>query len=266
MGSSEAGSGILLTLDRGIKVLEHIADSEGRATAKDVSATLGINPGTTYQLLRTLQANGYVNRVAGGKYELGLRVGYLLDQYSARTAPPQALLDILEELHSATDETVYVSSVHGSEIKIVGSLEGTQRLRVGKSNVGYSAHPHARASGKAFLAYCEPDKLETYLPDRDLPALTENTITNWDELMTELEATRLRGVAYEREEFFNEVACLGSVIVDADGQPAGAYATSLPVARFLSHRDALAKELLKAGEAASRWLGYTGEYPPKPGD
>jgi IclR family acetate operon transcriptional repressor len=261
MAKTDANSGILLTLDRGIRVLEHIAQSEGRATAKEVSRSLGINPGTTYQLLRTLQANGYVNRGAGGRYELGMRVGYLLDQYTARAAPPQALLEFLEDVHSATDETVYMSMVSGSEIKIVASLEGTQRLRVGKSNVGYSAHPHARASGKAFLAYCDRDKLETYLPNRELPALTQNTITDWDQLLTELEAVRLRGVAHERGEFEPEVACIASVIIDEEGNPIGAYAASLPSARFLAQKNAMATELLRVGEAASRWLGYKGEYP-----
>ncbi len=263
MAKSEASSGILLTLDRGIRVLEHIAQSEGRATAKEVSGSLGINPGTTYQLLRTLQTNGYVNRGQGGRYELGMRVGYLIDHYTTRSAPPQALLDILEDLHAATDETVYVSMVSGSEIKIVASLEGTQRLRVGKSNVGYSAHPHARASGKAFLAYCDEDQLETYLPGRELPALTQNTITDWDQFLTELEAIRLRGVAYERGEFEPEVSCIGSIILDDEGNPAGAYATSLPAARFLARKNTLTTELLRAGEAASRWLGYEGDYPPR---
>jgi IclR family acetate operon transcriptional repressor len=261
--TTDASSGILLTLDRGIRVLEHIAQSEGRATAKEVSGSLGINPGTTYQLLRTLQTNGYVNRGAGGRYELGMRVGYLVDQYTSRAAPPQALLDILQDLHTATDETVYVSMVSGPDIKIVASLEGTQRLRVGKSNVGYFAHPHARASGKAFLAFCDQDKLETYLPNRKLPARTENTITDWDQLMEDLEAIRLRGVAYERGEFDSEVACMGSVIVDVDGTPVGAYAVSLPAARFLAQKNAMATELLRVGDAASRWLGYKGDYPPR---
>lgn len=256
-----ASSGLLLTLDRGIKVLEHIAQSDGRATAKELSQDLGINSGTTYQLLRTLQANGYVTRVAGGKYQLGYRVGFLIDHYETQAAPPQELLDILHDLHSATDETVYVSLAHGNEIKIVASLEGTQRLRVGRSTVGYSAHPHARASGKAFLAYCEPDDLDSFLPDHDLPALTPNTITEWDKLTAELREVRRRGVAYDREEFDEEVACIGSVILGDDGRPVGAYAVALPVARFLLQEQATALELIKAGAAASKALGYSGQYP-----
>ena len=81
--------------------------------------------------------------------------------------------------------------------------------------------------------------------------------------MMELEAIRLRGVAYERGEFDSEVACMGSVIVDGDGKPVGAYAVSLPGARFPAHKNAVSTELLRVGKAASRWLGYKGDYPPR---
>src|SRR5262245_51058231 len=84
---TEGSSGLLLTLDRGIQVLEQIARGQGRATAKSLTADLGINLGTCYQLLRTLQAHGYVHRLHGGRYGLGTRIGFLADHYSSSVAP-----------------------------------------------------------------------------------------------------------------------------------------------------------------------------------
>ncbi|MDH3249292.1 MAG: IclR family transcriptional regulator [Acidimicrobiia bacterium] len=255
-------SGLLLTLDRGIRVLEEIAHSDGRATAKTLSASLEINLGTTYQLLRTLQANGYVNRRAGGRYQLGARIGFLIDHYKLQTAPPQSILDTLHDLREATEETVYVSLAQGTDITIVASLEGTQRIRVGKSSVGYSAHPHARASGKAFLAFCDAQDLPLYLPEGDLERMTPNTITDRDELSSELAKIRAEGVAYDREEFDEGIACIGTVILGDDGKPVGAYAASLPHGRFQTQHESVTVELLKAAETASRSIGYVGPYPP----
>ena len=63
MPSIRSGSsGTLLTLDRGICVLEEIARGNGLGTARSIGATLGINQGTVYQILRTLQDSGYVRR------------------------------------------------------------------------------------------------------------------------------------------------------------------------------------------------------------
>ena len=66
----------------------------------------------------------------------------------------------------------------------------------------------------------------------------------------------------ERGEFEPEVACMGSSIVDVEGKPVGAYAVSPPGARFLAQKNAMSTELLRVGNAASRWLGCKGDYPP----
>lgn len=261
--SQAQARGLLLTLDRGIKVLEEIARGDGQATAKGLSTSLGINLGTVYQLIRTLQSNGYVNRVPGGRYKLGPRVGFLIDQYDMQTAPSQAVLDALHELHMATEETVYVSLVQGSDIPIVASREGTRRLRVGNAGAGYSGYPHARASGKAFLAYCREEDLDRFFDDRVLKSRTENTITDWDRLLAELARVREEGVAYDREEFDEGIACVGAVIVGEDGEPVGSFSTALPTSRFERRREAMEAAITKAAEQASNALGYVESYPPR---
>ena len=110
MPSTRSGSsGTLLTLDRGIRVLEEIARGNGLGTARSIGATLGINQGTVYQILRTLQDSGYVHRQPGGRYQLGARIAYLVDGYQIQAAPPQVIIDFLHTLHHAIDETVYAA-------------------------------------------------------------------------------------------------------------------------------------------------------------
>ena len=61
----------LLTLQRGLKVLEAVAEHPGKITAKELSANLGIRPGVCYHLLRTLEEGGYVVRLQFPAYPLG---------------------------------------------------------------------------------------------------------------------------------------------------------------------------------------------------
>lgn len=259
--SPSRSSGTLLTLERGIRVLEEIARSDGQGTAKSIGATVGVNSGTIYQILRTLQANGYVHRLPGGRYQLGARVAFLIDHYEAQSAIPQVIVDQLQELHRCTDETVYAAIASGSAITIVASYEGTRRLRVGKSTIGYSAYPHARASSKAFLAFSDPNNVDDYFDDHDLEALTENTITDWVMLQDELDDVRRQGFALDREESELGISCVATVIFGADGQPIGAYAAALPVARFEADLCVTQAALATAGMTTSVALGYTGVYP-----
>jgi len=243
-------------------VLEEIARSDGLGTAKSIGATVGVNPGTIYQILRTLQSSGYVHRLPGGRYQLGSGIAFLVDHYEAQRAPPQLIIDHLQELRRLTDETVYASIASSSAITIVASYEGTRRLRVGKSTIGYSAYPHARASTKAFLAFSDPDDIDDYFSDHELEALTENTITDWDTLLGEFEDVHRQGFALDREESELGISGVATVIVGADGQPIGAYAASLPAARFDADVHSIRAALITAGKATSIALGYPGTYPP----
>lgn len=255
--------GLLLTLDRGIRVLEDVAASHGGATAKSLSSSVGINLGTCYQLLRTLQANGYVHRLPGGRYGLGSRVEFLADHYEVEGEPPAEFINVLHELHQALQETVYVSLRRGRKIEVVGVLEGTKALRVGNLTVGYGDHPHARASVKAFLASADRGVVEEFFQGRTMEALTPNTITNWDQLIAEMDVTRSRGYAIDNEEFVLGVSCIGAVIVDGAGKPFGAYGTSFPSTRLEVDGESISELVMSAGEKASRAMGYEGPYPPK---
>ena len=244
-------------------MLEEIARGNGLGTARSIGTSLGINQGTVYQILRTLQNTGYVHRLAGGRYQLGARVAYLVDGYQIQAAPPQVIIDHLHALHMATDETVYASLALGSTIAIVASHESTKRLRVGSFEVGFADHPHSTASGKAFLAFCDNEDLETYLVDRQLEQLTEGTITDWDDLLSEFEQIRATGIAFDREESEVGIAGIGAVIIGSHGEPVGSFGAAMPIARIDEAKASVAAALLKAGDDASRALRYRGEYPPK---
>jgi len=259
---SGAPSGVLLTLNRGIQVLEQIARDEGRATAKSLAADLDINLGTCYQLLRTLQANGYTHRLPGGRYALGTRIGFLLEQYERVSAPAPELIDILHDLHHDLQETVYITARRGRDIAIVEVLEGTRMLRVGNMQAGYGGYNNVRASAKAYLSITPEDALDDFFESREFEALTPNTITSWDGLLEELATTRNRGYGIDNEEYALGVVCIGAVVVDEEGRPYGSFATSFPASRLAEEEAGISSRVMQAAEAGSRALGYTGPYPP----
>ena len=258
----DEGRGVLLTLDRGIAVLEEIARQEGRATAKELSNSLGINVGTCYQLLRTLHVNGYVTRLPGSRYGLGTRIAFLVDHYASSAAPPPELLAIMRELRDEVGESVYLSLRSGTELQIVSFLDGTKAVRVGGMCVGYSDYPHARASGKCILAYVPAEDLEHYVKKDALEPVTAATITEWPDLLADLEVTRERGYALDREEFNEGVGCIASVLLGPEGDAMGAIAMSLPISALDASREQLVPYALDAGRRGSEVLGHLGSYPP----
>ena len=70
-------------------------------------------------------------------------------------------------------------------------------------------------------------------------------------------------VAFEREESDLGVGGVGAVIIGSRGEPVGAYSATMPLTRLDESIEPVSNAVLKAGDAASRALGYRGEYPPK---
>ncbi|MCW2698033.1 MAG: Transcriptional regulator, IclR family [Modestobacter sp.] len=108
------------TLDRGIRVLEHLATLGTPQPIGEIAAALGLHRSIAYRLLRTLEDHRLVERDPAGHYRLGLGLaglarGVRADLQSA--ALPQ-LTALVAELGMtaflvvrAGDETVTVASV-----------------------------------------------------------------------------------------------------------------------------------------------------------
>lgn len=254
--------GLLLTLHRGLKVLEQVGLERGRATAKSLTAALDMNLGTCYQVLRTLQAHGYVQRSTGGHYELGPGVGYLTARFGADLSPPSELVDLLHELHAELGETVYITVRRHLELVIVGVLEGTRVLRVGNLRVGHSGPVNARATAKAYLAHADRDQQDELLDACGFERLTPNTITSRSRFMKELELTRRRGYAIDDEEYMAGVCCIGAVVLDDQARPFGSFGASFPASRLAAEEREIAELVVSAAARASAHMGYDGPYPP----
>lgn len=255
-------TGILLSLRRGLRVLEAIATSGGTATAKWLSQETGIKIGTCYHILRTLEEEGYIVRLPGSRFGLGSRVAFLHDNFRAHLAPPPELLDILSQLHAELGETTYISGWYGDNIVLQRYLEGVNAVHVRSLEIGYAGFAHARASGKAILAFLPEGRLRAYLAAHPPTRRTANTITDVDQLITHLKQVAVQGYAVDMEEFADGVCCVSAAIFDRGGFPVGAYTVSLPCNRFGDKAEALIGAVKRAAIQASLALGFLDTYPP----
>jgi DNA-binding IclR family transcriptional regulator len=262
-GAEKSAAGVLLSLKRGLRILEAVATSDGAATAKWLSNETRIKIGTCYHVLRTLEDEGYIVRLPGSRFGLGSRVAFLHDNFRAHLAPPPELLNILSRLHEEVGETSYISGWYGDNIVLQWYLEGTHAVHVRSLEIGYAGFAHARASGKAILAFLPEDRVRSYLSIQRMAWRTTNTITDADALITHLRDVTRLGYAVEREEFADGVSCVASAVFDRSHFPIGAYTVSLPTSRFNERLPGLVAAVRKAAVGASVALGYLGTYPPE---
>jgi DNA-binding IclR family transcriptional regulator len=232
----QAGDGsdgvTLLTLSRGLAVLEEVACGDGRATAKAISRKLGLNLSTTYHLLRTLRASGHVVRLHGGHFDVGPRSSALSRRLQLRCGPSPELSALLVRLHNRTQETSYLSGWYHGVIMLQQYITGARELVVRNLEAGYSGNMHARASCKAVLAFLPEEQVAMMFAGLDLPKIGPRTIRTYEELAVSLATIRRQKYALDVEEFADGVCCVSAPFFGAHDAPLGSFTVSVPISRF----------------------------------
>ena len=226
---------------RAISLLDEIAHSPDGRTAQELSRTTGLSRATTYHLLHTLAAAGYVGRGPEHRYRLGIGISPLVQAFERHVLPAD-LLPLARALASRTGEAAYVAARQGSELVLLCSVPGHHQVAVANSPLGPIDDGHARASGKLLLALAPEDARERYLAAHPLRRVTRTTVTSRDGLLRQFEDIRAAGHAFDAEEFHMGVCCLAAPL--GRGGTSYALAMSAPKERYEGFRDEYLAALL----------------------
>ncbi len=222
---------------------------------------LRINMTTCYHLVDTLIARGYLCRVTHGQLAVGRALRGLSQAFVEQSQPLALLTPVLEDMLERTQESVFLATWDGEDIILLLFQEGPQHLTVSGFSPGFRGFAHTRCSGKAIMAYLPEEQLDRYLATNPLEARTPSSITDVEELRTQLAQIRAKGWASEVEEFTVGICSLGAPFFGADGRVLGALSVAVPVARYAEGLEP-GNAVTSSAEEASRILGYLGTYPP----
>ncbi|CAL9458676.1 IclR family transcriptional regulator [Streptomyces albus] len=143
------------TLDRGLRVLKLLADTDHGLTVTELSNKLGVNRTVVYRLLATLEQHALVRRDLGGRARVGLGVLRLGRQVHPLVR--EAALPALRSLAEDVGATAHLTLVDGSEALAVAVVEPSWTDYHVAYRTGFR-HPLDRgAAGRAILAGRRPD-------------------------------------------------------------------------------------------------------------
>lgn len=215
-----------------LKIVETIQRLD-RPTLSNIADELGIPNSTTHNHLETLKENGYLLE-EDGEHRLTLKfldhgVHAKREYDIANTAPP-----ILEQLSKETGEAAWLMvEERGYVVALEKSL--SDRAVQTSGRIGRHTRFHYHAPGKALLAHLPDERVEWILEKQGLPRKTENTITDYDELMEELDELRERGVGLDVGEAIAGLRSVAAPVV-CDGTVEGAVAVVGPKNRLKGDR------------------------------
>ena len=241
--------------DRVLATLAQLARHPRGVDLQDLARELGLPKSTVHRALAALVRAGFAERAGRGRYRLGLQLVRLAFEFHEERDDARLVEPALEALAERFGETAHYAVLDGAEVVYLAKVVPRgQSVRM-TSTVGGRNPGHCTGVGKALLAHALTDgaEVERFVDEHGpLVARTAQTLVSASTLAAELDRTRVRGYALDREESEAGVVCLAMpVFLDSRANPSGAISVSALVHRTaLETLEGAAEEIRKIIETA----------------
>lgn len=256
--TTERSGNNIQSLERAIEILRLLSLHTSGLALGDIAERLTLNSSTVHHLLATMKQQGFIDQDPETKaYHLGYGIISLVSRYLRSIDLYTAALGPIRKLRDLTEETSYLTILHGRDLITLIEMVGTRPVQARRPTLPGQSTLHSTASGKTLLAYLPPDRAEEILSALELTRYTDNTITSLADLQVELERIRRHGIGLDYEENLPGVSCIAAPVFDSYGQCIGtasiAFATkAIPNQGW--HR--LVELVRRCGAEISEKLGY----------
>lgn len=183
-------------LMRGLDALAALNLRNG-ATVSEVAAEIRLPRTTTYRVLETLCAAGYVFRdAADDRYRLTIKVRGLAEGFDDEAWVSQIARPVLEGLCRELVWPVAIATLSGTSMVVRETTDHRSPLAVERYAAGSRVPLLASATGRAYLAFCPREQRDTLIEILSRSAREEDKLArNPSELGRILNETRSQGYA-----------------------------------------------------------------------
>lgn len=255
---SEAQAGPVKSVSKVLDLLEHIGAAKGPTSVSDIARATSFNVSTTFRLLQTLAARGYVEQQSVDRsYVLGPRIFQLGSAYLEGSDLVGLVRPHLEALRDALAETMYLTIFRQGENILLCKADG-QHVVSASARAVEREPSYCTASGKVLLSGLAADELAKYMAGVRLEARTPQTIATKSKLRRELETVGRQGYALDLEEYAPGLCCVSVPLRHpGDGTVKAAISVAMPKSRF-KRSDAAwwVAQLQARSTLVSRQLGF----------
>ncbi len=188
----------LLSLARGLKVIEVFEGHTEGVSAAEVSRRTGLSRAAVRRVLMTLELLGYAEP-DGRVYRLNSRVMRLGFSYLSSSSLATLAQPILEHVIELVHESSSLGVLEGDEVVYVARATAKRVMSIGLS-VGSRFPAYCTSMGRVLLSGLSEKELAGYFNRIQLKRLTPKTIVNKVALTDLIARVRIAGFALNNEE------------------------------------------------------------------
>lgn len=223
------GADFVQSLERGLAVIRAFDGEHPRLTLSEVARATGLNRAAARRFLLTLMRLGYVQN-DGRSFSLRPRVLDLGYAYLSSFGLPEVAEPHMKALVERVQESSSISVLDGRDVVYVARVP-TKRIMTVSISVGTRFPAYATSMGRVLLAGLPEAELEEYLSHEEMKSLTDQTVTDPEQLRKTLAKVRAQGWAAVDQELEPGLRAVAVPIRDASGRTIAAMNVSVHTSR-----------------------------------
>ncbi|SDY31379.1 IclR family transcriptional regulator [Halobellus clavatus] len=235
----------LTTVTQAFDILDFI-EEEGVVGPSAVAKEFDVSRSTAHEYLASLKVTGFVVGKKGS-YEIGYRFLKRGSLKKYRNKFYHSSKVVLQKLASETGELAHIGVEEDGEWVLLHDEGSITSVELG-TYPGFRVPLHTQAAGKALLAAMPEPQVEEIL-DGNLKKMTEKTITDVDQIYSELNQISTDGYAVDWNEQVLGVGFVGCA-VNCDDELLGSLCVSCPTGRLKeeNYRQSLVQQVQAAAD------------------
>lgn len=240
------------SVERALTMLEEIAASPAALSATEIAARAGVNRGTAWRLLATLEHFQLVERdAASGRYAPGFGAARIAAA-SRVPALVRRARPVLERLGAELNENCYLQVASGRTLPVLDEVRAQRPVKVELED--NEVPLHCGSVGKVFLALLPEAELEEFL-STPLERYTPETVTDPAVLRAELASVWENRFAVAYREHQADWGGITTAAFDRGDRPLAYLNVTVPSYRYTRESlVALAPPLLHAARELEQRL------------
>lgn len=244
-------------LERGITILQYLAESGGSASVTVIAERLELPLSTTFRLLKTLENADFIYQDAQlGLWNIGLELFSVGSSYLRNSDVITVARPLTRRLMLLAGETANLAICNSAEAVLINQCECKSLVRM-CAPLGSRLPLHASGAGKALLYSLDEQEALELIMRKGLKIFTPNTLGSFNLLRKDLIESAEHGYTVDREEHALGLNCIASAIFNQNHDVVASVSISGPSTRVTPERfDELGELVKTTAQDISKALGY----------
>lgn len=228
--SAGASTYLVPGLERGLRILTEFSAREPVLSAPELSRRIGIPRTTTFRLLQTLEALGFIERANGDRqYRLSVAVLRLGFEYLSSLELTDFGTPLLERLRDATGLSTHLLIRDGRDVVFVAKAQTREPMFSSvKVHVGTRLPAYATVHGQVLMGDLSLAELRALYPEKQLKRYTDRTPATVADLYARVREFAQQGYAVSEASFETGISVVSAPVRDQSGRIVAALTATVP--------------------------------------